>query len=113
MIRIKGDTKTRFGWHAFEQFSERFDQFRNLEQTIKIIKYPDIIAYSILELKNFLWMQIDYLEMQHADFQDSLWINIENTKNYEYFYVWYGTSIKSGFLQFWHVKVKRFAVTVL
>nr|KAF6378703.1 hypothetical protein mMyoMyo1_009629 [Myotis myotis] len=57
----------------FEQFSERFDQFRSLEQTIKIIKYPDVVVYSTLELKDFQWMQIDDLEMQLADFQGSIW----------------------------------------
>jgi hypothetical protein len=59
-----------------EQFSERFNQFRSLEETIKIIKYPDVVVYSTLELKDFQWMQIDDLEMQLADFQDSIWTHV-------------------------------------
>ncbi|KAK1346697.1 hypothetical protein QTO34_000557 [Cnephaeus nilssonii] len=59
-----------------DQFSDRFSQFRSLEQTMKIIKYPDVVVYSILELNGFQWMQIDDLEMQLAEFQDSMWAQV-------------------------------------
>ncbi|KAK1345167.1 hypothetical protein QTO34_013877 [Cnephaeus nilssonii] len=59
---------------VLDQFSDRFSQFRSLEQTMKIIKYPDVIVYSSLELNGFQWMQIDDLEMQLAEFQDSIWL---------------------------------------
>ncbi|KAK1343817.1 hypothetical protein QTO34_014370 [Cnephaeus nilssonii] len=59
-----------------DQFSDRFSQFRSLEQTMKIIKYPDVVVYSSLELNGFQWMQIDDLEMQLAEFQDSIWAQV-------------------------------------
>ncbi|KAK1346561.1 hypothetical protein QTO34_000418 [Cnephaeus nilssonii] len=59
-----------------DQFSYRFSQFRSLEQTMKIIKYPDVVVYSSLELNGFQWMQIDDLEMQLAEFQDSIWAQV-------------------------------------
>ncbi|KAK1329495.1 hypothetical protein QTO34_011685 [Cnephaeus nilssonii] len=59
-----------------DQFSDRFSQFRDLEQTMKIIKYPDVVIYSSLELNGFQWMQIDDLEMQLAEFQDSIWAQV-------------------------------------
>ncbi|KAK1328732.1 hypothetical protein QTO34_012307 [Cnephaeus nilssonii] len=59
-----------------DQFSDRFSQFRSLEQTMKIIKYPDVVIYSSLELNGFQWMQIDDLEMQLAEFQDSIWAQV-------------------------------------
>jgi hypothetical protein len=59
-----------------EQFSEGFNQFRSLEETFKIIKYLDVVVYSTLELKDSQWMQIDDLEMQLADFQDSIWTHV-------------------------------------
>ncbi|XP_069610944.1 general transcription factor II-I repeat domain-containing protein 2-like [Ranitomeya imitator] len=60
----------------FDQFSDRFNQFRSLEQTMKIIKYPDVVVYSSLELNGFQWIQIDDLEMQLAEFQDSIWAQV-------------------------------------
>ncbi|KAM4026769.1 general transcription factor II-I repeat domain-containing protein 2A-like [Anomaloglossus baeobatrachus] len=59
-----------------DQFSDRFNQFRSLEQTMKIIKYPDVVVYSSLELNGFQWMQIDDLKMQLAEFQDSIWAQV-------------------------------------
>ncbi|KAK1342149.1 hypothetical protein QTO34_016906 [Cnephaeus nilssonii] len=59
-----------------DQFGDRFSQFRSLEQTMKIIKYPDVVVYSSLELNGFQWMQIDDLEMQLAEFQDSIWAQV-------------------------------------
>ncbi|XP_073436047.1 general transcription factor II-I repeat domain-containing protein 2-like [Dendrobates tinctorius] len=59
-----------------DQFSDRFNQFRSLEQTMKIIKYPDVVVYSSLELNGFQWMQIDDFEMQLAEFQDSIWAQV-------------------------------------
>lgn len=56
-----------------QQFSERFNQFRSLEQTIKIIKCPDVVDNNTLELKDFKLMQIDDLGMQLVDFQNSIW----------------------------------------
>ncbi|XP_069470002.1 general transcription factor II-I repeat domain-containing protein 2A-like [Ambystoma mexicanum] len=59
-----------------DQFTDRFSQFRSLEQTMKIIKYPDVVVYNSLELNGFQWMQIDDLEMQLAEFQDSIWAQV-------------------------------------
>ncbi|KAK1345457.1 LOW QUALITY PROTEIN: hypothetical protein QTO34_007914 [Cnephaeus nilssonii] len=59
-----------------EQFSDRFSQFRSLELTMKIIKYPDVVVHSSVELNGFQWMQIDDLEMQLAEFQDSIWARV-------------------------------------
>ena len=39
---------------------------------MKIIKYPDAVVYSSLELTEFQWMQIDDLEMQLGEFQDCI-----------------------------------------
>ncbi|KAK1342368.1 hypothetical protein QTO34_015133 [Cnephaeus nilssonii] len=43
---------------------------------MKIIKYPDVGVYSSLELNGFQWMQIDDLDMQLAEFQDSIWAQV-------------------------------------
>ncbi|XP_071978773.1 general transcription factor II-I repeat domain-containing protein 2-like [Engystomops pustulosus] len=56
-----------------QDFSDRFNQFRSLEQTMKIMKYPDVVVYSSLELNGFQWIQIDDLEMQLVEFQESIW----------------------------------------
>lgn len=55
---------------------ERCNQFRSLEQTIKIIKYPDVVVYNTLESNGFQWMQTDDLEMQLAEFQDTIWAQV-------------------------------------
>lgn len=36
----------------FEQFTERFNPFSSLEQTIKLIEYLDVGVYSTSELKD-------------------------------------------------------------
>ncbi|KAK1345897.1 LOW QUALITY PROTEIN: hypothetical protein QTO34_008362 [Cnephaeus nilssonii] len=53
-----------------DQFRDRFSQFRSLEQTMKIIKYPDF------GIKWFPMDEIDDLEMQLAEFQDSIWAQV-------------------------------------
>jgi hypothetical protein len=33
-----------------DQFSERFDQFRKIEKSLKLLKYPDEITFDSLEI---------------------------------------------------------------
>jgi hypothetical protein len=54
------------------EFAERFDQFRSLEVTLKLLKYPDLIAFDSLNLSDFQWLGLENLEMQLVDFQNSV-----------------------------------------
>ncbi|CAL1531256.1 unnamed protein product [Lymnaea stagnalis] len=59
-----------------DQFGERFNKFRSLEQTFKIIKYPDVVVYTAMDLDDFQWLPIEELELQLAEFQSSNWTTV-------------------------------------
>lgn len=54
-----------------QEFSERFTQFRQFEETLKFILYPDKIDFDKLNLKLFDWFDLLDIEMQLIDFQSS------------------------------------------
>jgi hypothetical protein len=58
-----------------DQFSERLDQFRKIEKSLKLLKYPDEITFDSLEINEFHWLKLDNLEMQLIDFKNSIWIH--------------------------------------
>jgi hypothetical protein len=58
-----------------DQFSERFDQFRKIEKSLKLLKYPDEITSNSLEIDEFYWLKLENLEMQLIDFKNSIWIH--------------------------------------
>jgi hypothetical protein len=47
----------------FQSFQDRFNQFRDMEETLRIIKYPDNIDFRTLKLDAFEWLTITDLEM--------------------------------------------------
>lgn len=53
------------------QFSQRFDQFRRIEETTKFIICPDTCEFSRLNLEIFEFMELYDFEMQLVDFQSS------------------------------------------
>jgi hypothetical protein len=59
-----------------DQFSEQFDQFRKIEKSLKLLKYPDEITFDSLEIDEFHWLKLDNLEMQLLDLKNSIWINV-------------------------------------
>lgn len=56
-----------------QQLSKSERHFSSLKLPIKIIKYHDVVDYNTLILRDFEWMHIDNLELQLADFQNSIW----------------------------------------
>ena len=61
---------------VIDQFSSRFLQFRQVEKTIQLIKYPDEIEFTDLKLYEFEWLDLKDLEMQLLDFQSNpVWKN--------------------------------------
>ncbi|XP_063856091.1 protein FAM200A-like isoform X1 [Scylla paramamosain] len=53
------------------QFFTRFAKFRELEETVKFIKFPDSIKMDELNLQMFSWIDMDDFEMQLIEFQSS------------------------------------------
>ena len=43
---------------VIDQFSSRFLQFRQVEKTIQLIKYPDEIEFTDLKLDEFEWLDL-------------------------------------------------------
>ncbi len=56
---------------TIEQFSSRFANFRELEETTKFIKFPDSVKLAEINLNMFQWIDLDDFEMQLIDFQSS------------------------------------------
>ncbi|GFW10593.1 uncharacterized protein TNCV_893881 [Trichonephila clavipes] len=72
--------------YLIKGFSARLSQFKELLETFKSIKYPDVISFDKLNLSQFDWLEIEELEMQLIDFQSSsIWIQkfIETRKKLE------------------------------
>jgi hypothetical protein len=44
-----------------------------MEETLRIIKFPDIIEFNTLKLDVFEWLKIEDLEMELIEFQNSIW----------------------------------------
>ena len=53
------------------QFFTRFAKFRELEETVEFIKFPDSIKLDELNLQMFSWIDMDDFEMQLIEFQSS------------------------------------------
>jgi len=53
------------------EFSTRFNQFKEFEETVKIIIYLDTLSFEKLNLKVFEWLNLDDFEMLLVDFQPS------------------------------------------
>ncbi|KAL7634403.1 UNVERIFIED_CONTAM: hypothetical protein RMT77_014780 [Armadillidium vulgare] len=53
------------------EFFTRFANFRELEKTVKFMKFPDSIKLSELNLQIFSWIDMDDFEMQLIEFQSS------------------------------------------
>jgi hypothetical protein len=51
--------------------STRFSQFRDLEKTLQFISKPRVAKMSDLEVTFFDWLNIDNLEMELIEFQES------------------------------------------
>lgn len=49
---------------AVRQFSTRFAKFRELEETVKLIKFSDSIKMDDVNLQMFSWIDMDDFEMQ-------------------------------------------------
>lgn len=56
---------------AMNEFSARFTQFKEFEETMKIIVYPDTLPFEKLNLKVLEWLNLDDFKMQLVDFQSS------------------------------------------
>lgn len=56
---------------TLKQFSLRFEQFRNFEDSAKCIKYPDTIDFDNLDLSMFSWMELQDFEMELVELQSS------------------------------------------
>ncbi|XP_060864294.1 SCAN domain-containing protein 3-like [Metopolophium dirhodum] len=56
---------------AMNEFSTRFTQFKEFEETMKIIVYPDTLPLEKLNLKVLELLNLDDFEMQLVDFQSS------------------------------------------
>jgi hypothetical protein len=56
-----------------QEFQARFNRFKNMEETLRIIKYPDIKEINTLQLDVFEWLEIEDLEMELIEFQNSIW----------------------------------------
>lgn len=57
-----------------ESFENRFIQFKQLETSLQFIMYPHKIEFKNLELKFFSWLNINNLEIELVEFQNSfLW----------------------------------------
>ena len=54
-----------------DQFCSRFVQFRELEDAILFIKYPDQASFPKLKTDLFEWLGIDNFEMELAELQSS------------------------------------------
>ena len=54
-----------------QEFSARFTQFKEFEETLKFILYPDTIPFEKLNLKVLDWLNFNELEMQLVEFQSS------------------------------------------
>jgi len=62
--------------NAYELFSSRFSQFRQLDSTLEFLIYPHNIKIDKLELSFFEWLSIENLEMELIEFQGSnIWRN--------------------------------------
>lgn len=57
---------------AKHSISERFVQFRELDTTLQFIIFPHTIQFEDLKLSNFDWLDLDNLEMEIVDFQESI-----------------------------------------
>jgi hypothetical protein len=44
-----------------------------MEETIRIINFPDIIKFEALKLDAFKWLEIEELEMELIEFQNIIW----------------------------------------
>ena len=54
-----------------DQFSSRFTQFRELEESLLIIENPDKTNFTKLKIDLPEWLNIDNLEMELVEFQSS------------------------------------------
>lgn len=54
-----------------QEFSARFTQFKEFEETLKFILYPDTIPCEKLNLKVLEWLNFNELEMELVEFQSS------------------------------------------
>jgi hAT family C-terminal dimerisation region len=50
------------------EFSARFTQFRQFEETLKFILYPDKIPFDKLNLKLLEWLNLNEIEMELVEF---------------------------------------------
>jgi hypothetical protein len=58
------------------QFSQRFHDFKNIEQFIKIINHPDLFDVQDFDDYYLNWMELENLEMQLIDLQTNpIWTN--------------------------------------
>ncbi|KAK2580007.1 hypothetical protein KPH14_010772 [Odynerus spinipes] len=62
-IKLQGVNKT--------DFPARFTQFKEFEETLKFILYPDTIPFEKLNLKVLEWLSFNELEMELVEFQSS------------------------------------------
>lgn len=53
------------------EFFTRFTQFKEFEETMKIIIHPDTLSFEKPNLKVFEWLDLDDFAMQLIDFQSS------------------------------------------
>ncbi|CAH2324767.1 general transcription factor II-I repeat domain-containing 2A-like [Pelobates cultripes] len=61
---------------AKENFSNRFLQFRKMETTLYFLTSPDKAKYEELDISCLLWLDLENLEMELLDFQESsIWKN--------------------------------------
>ncbi|XP_055380766.1 zinc finger BED domain-containing protein 5-like [Condylostylus longicornis] len=60
----------------FQQFAQRFLDFKRIENYLKIINYPDLFDMQDCDNNLHNWMRLDNLEMQIIDLQSNpIWVN--------------------------------------